>query len=81
MSTVDNIHRVVALAGSEADARPAGARAGAKLAPGTPGSILLHLVGILPHAVTFVAPLRWEGVRQNQIGHNRTKTVQQNADK
>lgn len=73
MCSVDNIHRVVALAGSESDARPAGARAGAILAPGAPGSILLHLVGILPHAVTFVAPLQGEGVRQNQIGNNRTK--------
>lgn len=65
VSTVDNIHRVVALAGSEADTRSTGARAGAILAPDTPGSILLHLVGILPHAVTFVAPLQVEGVRQN----------------
>lgn len=63
MNTEENIHRVVALAGSEANTRPTGTRTGAKLAPVTPDPILLHLVGTLPHAMTFVAPLKGEDVR------------------
>lgn len=65
ISTKGNIRRVVALAGSETDTRPTGTRTGAILAPIAPDPILLHLVGILPHAVTFVAPLK-EEVSQNQ---------------
>lgn len=54
----DDPRRVVALPCSEADAHAAAPRAGAKFTPRAPGSVLLHLVGVLPHAVTFVAPLQ-----------------------
>lgn len=51
---------VIALTHPEANSGPTGARAGAVLAPGSPGSVLFDLVGVLPHAVTFVAPLQTE---------------------
>lgn len=53
-----NSRGAVALARPEANAGSAGARAGAQLAPGAPAAVLPHLVGVLPHAVTFVAPLQ-----------------------
>lgn len=49
--------RVAALASPKADAGSTGARAGAVFAPGAPGAILLDLIWVFPHAVTFVAPL------------------------
>ena len=52
------LRRTGALAGADADPGSTGPRAGAVLAPVAPGPVLLHLVGVLPHAVTFVAPLR-----------------------
>lgn len=52
---------VVALAGAEADSHATASRAGAEFTPRAPDAILLHLVGVLPHAVTFVAPLAVKG--------------------
>lgn len=49
--------RVAALASPKADTGSTGARAGPVFAPGAPGAILLDLVWVFPHAVTFVAPL------------------------
>ena len=51
------LHWVVALASSEANPGPTGAGTGTIFRPRAPGAILRHLVDILPHAVTFIAPL------------------------
>lgn len=57
----EDLHWIVALARSEANSSSTGSWAGAKFCPGSPVAILLQLVSILPHAVTFVAPLRENG--------------------
>lgn len=54
----EDLHRIVALARSKANAGSAGPRAGAEFGPGSPVAVLLQLVHVLPHAVTFIAPLR-----------------------
>lgn len=60
--TVHYSRRVVALPRPEANSSSAGARARAEFAPGAPGTVLPHLIGVLPHAVTFVAPLQRRSV-------------------
>lgn len=75
-----NSRWVVALARPEANAGSAGARAGAQLAPGAPAAVLPHLVGVLPHAVTFVAPL--ETQRRSKKGklnqtHKKLNSIEQ----
>lgn len=69
-SWTHNSRRAAALPRPEADSGSTGARAGAILAPGAPGAVLLDLIRVLPHAVTFVAPLqRRTGEHQDAASH------------
>ena len=58
VNCVAHLRRVGAETRPESNAGAAGARAGAVFAPGAPGPVLLDLIWVLPHAVTFVAPLQ-----------------------
>lgn len=65
-----HLRRVVALTSPETNSSSTGARARAVLAPGAPGAVLFDLVGVFPHAVTFVAPLQ----RKDRIGGEWSET-------
>lgn len=57
---------VVALTCPEANSGSTGARAGTIFTPGAPGAILLDLIWVFPHAVTFVAPLQRTAERKSK---------------
>lgn len=80
-----HLRRVVALTSPETNSSSTGARAGAVLAPGAPGAVLFDLVGVFPHAVTFVAPLQRKeeesGVRHTQKPPPQTQTHDDNTRK
>lgn len=76
----EDLHWIVALACSETNSSSTGSWTGSEFCPGSPVAILFQLVSILPHAVTFIAPLREIGQgkqKPNQMyNHSKVKSLQ-----